>query len=82
LYYLLAKLQVDDLFPDILTSLQSNPNYRIEPILLEDVRNLAAYPEVPEMHDRLIVIASNRLRATLITKDQTIQASPRVTWLW
>jgi PIN domain nuclease of toxin-antitoxin system len=82
LYYLLLKLQVDDLFPDILTSLQSNRNYRIEPIVLEDVRNLAAHPEIPEMHDRLIVIASNRLRATLLTKDQKIQASPRVTWLW
>jgi PIN domain nuclease of toxin-antitoxin system len=32
--------------------------------------------------DRLIVIASNRLRASLIIKDQTMQASPRVTWLW
>jgi hypothetical protein len=43
---------------------------------------LAAHPEVAEMHDRLIAIASNRLRATLITKDRNIQASPRVTWLW
>ncbi len=34
------------------------------------------------MHDRLIAIASNRLEATLITKDRTIQASPRVAWVW
>lgn len=54
LYYLLVKFQVDDLFIDVLASLQAHPNYRIEPILLEDVRNLPTYPEVPEMHDRLI----------------------------
>ena len=76
------KLQVDGLFLDILADLQANPNYRIEPILLEDVSSLAAHPEVPEMHDRLIVITSNRLKATLITKDEKIQAAPRVTWLW
>jgi PIN domain nuclease of toxin-antitoxin system len=82
LYYLLVKVQADDLFIDVLASLQAHPNYQIETILLEDVRNLPAYPEVPEMHDRLIVIASNRLKATLITKDQKIQASPQLTWLW
>jgi PIN domain nuclease of toxin-antitoxin system len=42
LYYLLVKFQVDDLFPDVLASVQSNPNYRIESIILEDIRNLAA----------------------------------------
>jgi PIN domain nuclease of toxin-antitoxin system len=82
LYYLLRKAQVEDLLPDVVGDLQDNPNYRIEPITLEDVLKLAAYPEVPEMHDRLIVAAGSRLAATLITKDQKIQASPQVTWLW
>jgi PIN domain nuclease of toxin-antitoxin system len=82
LYYLLLKFQVESLFPEVLTALKANSHYRIEPILLEDVGHLPVYPEVPEMHDRLIVIASNRLKATLITKDQKIQASPQVTWLW
>ena len=82
LYYLLRKAQVQDLLPDIVHDLQGNPNYQIEPIVLEDVLNFAAFPEVPEMHDRLIVAASSRLAATLITKDQKIQACPRVTWLW
>ena len=79
LYYLLRKAQVEDLLPDIAVDLQANPNCRIEPITLEDVLNLAAYPEVPEMHDRLIVAASRRLAATVITKDRMIQASPQVT---
>jgi len=82
LYFLLRKIHVDGLFPDVVTDLQNNPNYLIEPLVPEDVLKLADYPEVPEMHDRLIVAASNRLGATLITKDQEIQASPQVTWLW
>jgi len=82
LYYLLCKVQVDGLFSDVIADLQDNPNYLIEPTILEDVLKLADYPEVPEMHDRLIVAASNRLGGTLITKDQKIQASPQVAWLW
>ena len=41
LYYLLLKLQVDDLFPEVLDALLAHPHYRIEPILLDDVRSLA-----------------------------------------
>lgn len=82
LYYLLCKLRQDNRFTIVIARLQNNPNYRIETITLEDVVNLAAYPEVPEMHDRLIVAASGRLAATVITKDQKIQASPQVKWLW
>jgi len=82
LYYLLCKIQVDGLFPDVVTDLEDNPNYLIEPMILEDVLKLADYPEVPEMHDRLIVGARNGLGAILITKDQKIQASHQVAWLW
>ena len=82
LYYLLCKAQVGDLLPDIAADPQSLPSCRIEPITLEDVLNLTACSEVPEMHDRLIVAVSLRLAATLITKDRVIQASPRIVWLW
>ena len=82
LYYLLCKVQQDDQFPYIIAALQANPNYRIEAVVLDDVVNLARYPEVPEMHDRLIVAACDRFGATLVTKDQRIQASPQVAWLW
>ncbi len=43
LYYLLGKAQVQDLLPDIVHDLQGNPNYHIEPIVLEDILNLAAF---------------------------------------
>lgn len=49
------------------------------PLFLE---NLASMPEIPEMHDRLLAIATNRLDATIVTRDPIIQASPQVKWLW
>jgi hypothetical protein len=49
---------------------------------LDDIEKLPGYPEVPEMHDRLLVAATNRLGGTLVTKDAIIQASPQVKWLW
>ncbi len=63
----------------------ASAEFRLGPLTFsveEDVRDLGAYPEIPEMHDRLIVITSNRLSATLSTKDEKIQGAQRVTWLW
>jgi hypothetical protein len=62
--------------------LLAHPSYRVESIVLDDVMSLSAYPEIPEMHDRLIAAATKRTAATLITKDEIIQASPQVSWLW
>ena len=47
-----------------------------------DCSPLPGCPEVPEMHDRRLVAAANRLGGTLVTKDAIIQASPQVKWLW
>jgi PIN domain nuclease of toxin-antitoxin system len=82
LFYLLQKYHRETDFPTALALLQSNPHYRIEAIALEDIDKLSAYLSVAEMHDRLIVAATNRLGATFLTKDQNIQASPQVKWLW
>ena len=82
LYFLLSKIEVDGPLPNVVNDLQNNPNCRIEPMGLEDLLSLASYPEIPEMHDRLIVAVSQRLGGTLITKDRKIQASPRTDWLW
>ena len=63
LFFLLQKHKKETQFPTALALLQGNPNYRIEPIALEDIERLSLYPEVTEMHDRLIVAATNRLAA-------------------
>jgi PIN domain nuclease of toxin-antitoxin system len=82
LYYLLQKYGQTNLFAPLLGDLQTLPYFRIEPVDFIDLRGLGNYSEVTEMHDRLIVIAANRLGATLVTRDQNIQASPQVQWIW
>lgn len=82
LYYLLQKYGQTALFAPLLQALQTLPYFRIEPIDFIDIQELGNYPQVTEMHDRLIVIATNRFGATLVTRDGNIQASNRVQWVW
>ena len=82
LFFLLKKLGHDSQFAAMVAAIRANSNYRIEPVVLDDIENLAGFAEVPEMHDRLLAIAAKRLGATLVTKDPLIQASPQVKWLW
>ena len=82
LYLLLKKLGQEQDFPPAFVAIRRNPNYSIEPVALDDIEKLPDYPEVPEMHDWLLVAATNRLGGTLVTKDAIIQASPQVKWLW
>ena len=81
-YYVLRKLGLDSDFAAYLAAIRGNPIYRVEPIALGDVAEMPNYPEIPEMHDRLIAIQSVRLGAVLLTRDRTIQACPRVRWIW
>ncbi len=82
LFFLLTKVARQADFPAILSALHANLNYRMEPIVLHDIEKLAVVTNVPEMHDRLLVAATNRLGAVLITKDPLIQSSGQVQWLW
>ena len=82
LFYLLKKLGQDTQFPNAVAAIRGNPNYSLEPVVLDDIENLSQYPDIMEMHDRLLVTQANRVGGTLVTKDQNIQASPHSKWLW
>jgi PIN domain nuclease of toxin-antitoxin system len=82
LYFLLKKLGQDEQFPAIVAAIRADSAYRIEPVVLDGIENLAGFAEIPEMHDRLIALAAKRLSATLLTKDPLIQASPQISWIW
>jgi PIN domain nuclease of toxin-antitoxin system len=82
LFYALQKHSRESEFPNAVRLLGTNVNYRIEPIVLEDIEQLSAFPELSEMHDRMIVAATNRFAATLLTKDRKVRASPQVKCLW
>ena len=82
LIFLLQKVRQQHLLGQILTLLQTNPAYQLEPLLLEDVVRLPDFAEIPEMHDRLLAIQADRLAAPLITIDATIRASAKVRCVW
>jgi PIN domain nuclease of toxin-antitoxin system len=82
LYYLLQKYNQIELFSPLLHDLQTKPYFRIEPIDFLDISSLEKYPAITEMHDRLIVIATDRCNATLVTRDQNIKTSSYVQCLW
>ena len=82
LYYLLQKYSQTGLFAPLVHDVQMLPYFRVDPVDLTDILGLGSYPEVTEMHDRMIVSAANRLGATLVTRDQNIQASSRVPCVW
>ena len=82
LFYLLKKQGQDGLFDGIINRIHALPSFRIEGLEVADLRQLPNYPEIPEMHDRLIAIQAKRLGAILVTKDGKIQASPQVQWVW
>jgi PIN domain nuclease of toxin-antitoxin system len=82
LYYLLQKHQRSELYPSVLQRLEESGCFRLEAMEFAEVRDLDNYREIPEMHDRMLVIAAKRLGATLMTRDQSIQSAARVPYLW
>jgi PIN domain nuclease of toxin-antitoxin system len=82
LYYVLRKEGLEQDAPLYLRYVYEASGYRLEPMIWEDVLELPAFPEVPEMHDRLIAIAAKRLDATVLTRDATLHGSPQIRCLW
>lgn len=56
--------------------------YRLDSLTWDDILQLPAFPEVPEMHDRLIAIAAKRLDATALTRDASLHGCPQIRCLW
>ena len=82
LYYVLRKEGLEPDSPLYLRYVYEASGYRLEPLIWDDVLQLPAFPEVPEMHDRLIAIAAKRLDATVLTRDAELHGSPQIRCLW
>ena len=81
-YYVLRKEGLEADAPLYLRYVHEASGYRLDALTWDDILKLPAFPEVPEMHDRLIAIAAKRLDATVLTRDQTLQGSPQIRCLW
>ena len=47
-----------------------------------ELSELGRFPEVPEMHDRLIAAEADALGAPVVTRDEALTASERVATVW
>ena len=82
IYFLYKKLGCVDQFRDRLVDMSSVDSFQLEPVLLKDIENMPAFEDVPEMHDRILVIQANRLGVSMITKDESIQKSNVIEIIW
>ena len=48
----------------------------------DQLERLDRFPEVPEMHDRLIAAEAVALDAPVVTRDEALSASPQVETIW
>lgn len=74
LYYLNVKHQYITDFPVDFQRIKQSGQFILLPFEAEDVLDFDKDSTVKEMHDRMIVRVARRLDATLLTKDQNMQA--------
>ena len=66
----------------VITAIQGSPNIEFVDFDYESALQLRELTAIPEMHDRMIVAAAIKYRATLITVDESITKSELVTVIW
>ncbi len=81
-YYVLRKEGFDRDAPTFLEYIFEASGYQLEPLTWDDIRQLPSFPEVPEMHDRLIAIAAKRLGAVVLTRDPFLHRCSQIRCLW
>ena len=81
-YYLSAKLG-SPLEPSVLLqALDSVSGIELSELGRAQLERLDRFPEVPEMHDRLIAAEADALGAPVVTRDEVLAASDRVITVW
>ena len=81
-YYLSAKLG-SPLEPSaLLEALDSVNGIELSQLGRAQLERLHRFPEVPEMHDRLIAAEADAIGAPVITRDEVLTASDRVVTVW
>ena len=71
-------------FRERLAALHAGAEARILALILihRIAQRLDRFPEIPEMHDRLIAAESMALDAPVVTRDEALLASPRLATVW
>ena len=81
-YYLSAKLGSPLGASALLEALDSVGGIELSDLGRAQLERLDRFPEIPEMHDRLIAAAADALGAAVVTRDETLATSERVPTIW
>ena len=81
-YYLSVKLG-NPLEPSaLLTTLDSVGGIELSELGRAQLERLDRFPEVPEMHDRLIAAEADVIGAPVVTRDEALAASTGISTIW
>ncbi len=81
-YYLSVKLG-SPLEPSaLLTTLDSVGGIELSELGRAQLERLDRFPEVPEMHDRLIAAEADVIGAPVVTRDEALAASTGISTIW
>ena len=82
LYYLSVKLGQAISPAELLNALAGVGGIELSDLGRSQLEWLDRFPEIPEMHDRLIAAEAVSLGAPVVTRDTILLASPHVDTIW
>ena len=81
-YFLSVKLGQPIAPAELLARLDSVGSIEVSDLGRAQLERLELCQEIPEMHDRLIAAESLTLEAPVLTRDESLTASPQVPTIW
>ena len=81
-YFLSAKLGQPIPPSDLLAALDAVGGIELSDLGRAQLERLDRFPEIPEMHDRLIAAEAAALEAPVVTRDETLTASVQIETVW
>ncbi len=81
-YFLSAKLGQPIPLSDLLAALDAVGGIELSDLGRAQLERLDRFPEIPEMHDRLIAAEAAALDAPVVTRDETLTASVQIETVW
>ena len=82
LYYLSVKLGRPLEPLALLEALDSVSGIELSALDRPQLEKLSRFPEVPEMHDRLIAAEADVIGAPVVTRDEALAASTGISTIW
>ena len=81
-YFLSAKLGRPIPPSELLAALDAVDGIELSNLGRAQLERLDSFPEIPEMHDRLIAAEAAALDAPVVTRDETLATSRQIDTVW